>query len=214
MKTYSYEAELSYYRGKAAQRNYVRADSYAGENLGALLGDPKPYFEGKRVLDLGAGGCGYTRYVAETLHPALVVAADLFLPHLQNTRRSWAGPAAGFVAADAFRLPFKSGSFDVVFCHLVLHQIPELSRVAREVHRVLHAGGMFLAIEPSPLNPLHLMRYCFAAHSPNQYLLRPRHLRVLAQLGFRTEISFFHPRWGLRTRFGASVMGVRACSTQ
>src|SRR4051794_18670514 len=41
------------------------------------------------------------------------------------------------VVTDAERLPFEDASFDLVFGHAVLHHIPDLSRAAGEMRRVL-----------------------------------------------------------------------------
>jgi ubiquinone/menaquinone biosynthesis C-methylase UbiE len=52
--------------------------------------------------------------------------------------------------ADAERLPFADGSFDLVLGHAVLHHIPDLSRAFAEFERVLAPGGTVLfAGEPS-----------------------------------------------------------------
>jgi ubiquinone/menaquinone biosynthesis C-methylase UbiE len=52
--------------------------------------------------------------------------------------------------ADAERLPFEDGSFDLVLGHAVLHHIPDLPRAFAEFERVLSPGGTVLfAGEPS-----------------------------------------------------------------
>jgi len=52
--------------------------------------------------------------------------------------------------ADAERLPFADGSFDLVLGHAVLHHIPDLARAFVEFERVLAPGGTVLfAGEPS-----------------------------------------------------------------
>ncbi len=52
--------------------------------------------------------------------------------------------------ADAERLPFADGSFDLVLGHAVLHHIPDLPRAFAEFERVLAPGGIVLfAGEPS-----------------------------------------------------------------
>jgi ubiquinone/menaquinone biosynthesis C-methylase UbiE len=54
------------------------------------------------------------------------------------------------VSADAERLPFKDGSFDLVLGHAVLHHIPDLPQAFAEFARVLAPGGTLLfAGEPS-----------------------------------------------------------------
>jgi ubiquinone/menaquinone biosynthesis C-methylase UbiE len=44
-------------------------------------------------------------------------------------------------AADAERLPFEDGSFDLVFGHAVLHHLPDLPAALAEFRRVLRPGG-------------------------------------------------------------------------
>jgi SAM-dependent methyltransferase len=52
--------------------------------------------------------------------------------------------------ADAERLPFADGSFDLVLGHAVLHHIPDLERAFTEFARVLAPGGtVMFAGEPS-----------------------------------------------------------------
>jgi SAM-dependent methyltransferase len=45
-------------------------------------------------------------------------------------------------------IPFPSGSFDLVLCLGVLHHVPNVTRVVRELHRCLSAGGCALIREP------------------------------------------------------------------
>ena len=54
------------------------------------------------------------------------------------------------MSADAERLPFEDGSFDLVLGHAVLHHIPDLPTAFGEFARVLAPGGTLLfAGEPS-----------------------------------------------------------------
>ncbi|MFI5004349.1 MAG: class I SAM-dependent methyltransferase [Solirubrobacterales bacterium] len=54
------------------------------------------------------------------------------------------------VSADAERLPFADGSFDLVLGHAILHHIPDLRTAFGELTRVLAPGGTLLfAGEPS-----------------------------------------------------------------
>lgn len=46
-------------------------------------------------------------------------------------------------------MPFDSESFDLVICFSVLHHIPNVSTVIREMHRVLKPGGHVLLREPT-----------------------------------------------------------------
>ena len=46
-------------------------------------------------------------------------------------------------------MPFEDASFDLIVCLSVLHHIPNVSTVVREMHRVLKPGGMVLLREPT-----------------------------------------------------------------
>ena len=46
-------------------------------------------------------------------------------------------------------MPFEDASFDLIVCLSVLHHIPNVSTVVREMHRVLKPGGMVMLREPT-----------------------------------------------------------------
>jgi 2-polyprenyl-3-methyl-5-hydroxy-6-metoxy-1,4-benzoquinol methylase len=70
------------------------------------------------VLDLGAASGASGRAIRRGFPNARVYSLDHRLRNLK-------GAPAPRVAADAFRLPFRAGSFDVVFCSLFLHHFDE-----------------------------------------------------------------------------------------
>lgn len=118
-----------------------------------------------RVLDLGCG-TGADRQRLEKRFPgALVVGADFAIPALSRQRPG--APAvlsrllgrprgAALACADAFALPFASGSFDVVWSNLLLNWCDDPLPALREVHRVLSVGGMvmFSTLGPDTLKEL------------------------------------------------------------
>ena len=58
-----------------------------------------------------------------------------------------------FIEGDIEHLPFPSGSFDGVMLSGVVHHLPDPSRCAAEVARVLRPGGKFMAFDPNRMNP-------------------------------------------------------------
>jgi SAM-dependent methyltransferase len=83
-----------------------------------------------RVLDLGCGAKPYAPLLMSRC--ASYVGVDIQLP------------SSADVLAAGERLPFRSGSFDVVLCTQVLEHDPEPQQTVAEAHRVLSSGGTLL----------------------------------------------------------------------
>lgn len=85
------------------------------------------------LLDVGAASGDMAERIREWYPRARVTLLDYLASHLRAGR-------GDRVAADAFRLPFRPGSFDFVFCSLFLHhftdgQVVELLRGFGETAR-------------------------------------------------------------------------------
>ncbi len=97
--------------------------------------------QGRRVLEIGCGlgtdGAGFARAGAVYTGVDLTDAAVA----LARRRFEIEGLPGEFRVADAERLDFADGSFDVVYSHGVLHHTPDTVAAVREVHRVLRPGG-------------------------------------------------------------------------
>lgn len=73
-----------------------------------------------------------------------LAAADRARPMIEAV---WPGPRESVVCADWTRLPFRSASYDLVFCDGGLHLLPYprgMEGFAASVHRVLAPGGLLL----------------------------------------------------------------------
>lgn len=85
---------------------------------------------GARVLDVGAG-TGVAGRLALEAGAASVVATDLALGMLRHR-----GAGIGGVCADAARLPFPDGSFDLAVAAFCLGHLPDPGRAVAEARRV------------------------------------------------------------------------------
>ena len=92
------------------------------------IGSGTGYFA-LNLLQLGA----IDRVVATDIAPAMLATLA--------TTADGLGLAAETRLADAERLPFADGRFDLVCGHAVLHHLPDLVRALAEFHRVLRPGG-------------------------------------------------------------------------
>jgi len=107
--------------------------------LSAVVDDPGN--AGKSVLDVGCGvGNDLSRFVRQG---ALGTGIDL-APHsieLARTNFAQRGLAGEFHVMNGEEMGFPDDSFDVVYCHTVLHFTPNPSAMISEIRRVLKPGG-------------------------------------------------------------------------
>lgn len=102
----------------------------------ALVASCPVPLEGTRVLDFGAGTGATSAAILPT--GALVIAADLS-PDMLAVDRATRPPA---VAADAYALPVREGSFDLAMGAFVLSHLPDPVRGLREVARCVRPDGL------------------------------------------------------------------------
>ena len=99
----------------------------------------------RRVLDLGCGPGNSTVHLRDAAG-AGVIGADSAIAMLRRAHRR--DPALRLLAADAGRLPVRTGSLDAVTFHSVLYLLPDRAAALREVVRVLRPGGRAVLLEP------------------------------------------------------------------
>jgi SAM-dependent methyltransferase len=132
-----------------------------------------------RVLDAGCGGGGTALSLAE--EAGFAVGLDLEARFAGSGTRLAAEKAianCAFVQGDGARLPFRAGSFDLVFSHSVIEHVSSAEAYLREVHRVLKPGGVFYLSTAPYLS--------FAgAHLPRLLVPIPLHILLGRRIAFR-----------------------------
>jgi len=102
------------------------------------------------VLDVGSGVGGPARFLAAT-YGCQVTGIDLSEPFVDAARylteRTGQSERVSFETANALKLPFDDGHFDVVLLQHVAMNISDRTRLYREIRRVLKSGGRFATFD-------------------------------------------------------------------
>ena len=159
----------SYYDSQDADEFYHTV--WGGEDIhvGIYKSDEEPIFEASRrtaeamiarlpkidedttILDIGAGYGGAARYLAKKFGCHVTC---LNLSDKENERNDEKNKDQGLadlidVKGGNFEdLPFDENSFDIVWCQDSILHSDNKEQVFREVHRVLHKGGLFIFTDP------------------------------------------------------------------
>ncbi len=102
-----------------------------------------------RVLDVGCGTGVFAARIRESFPNSTVCGVDLVLGMLSKGAARWRRHADCVmpVQADSERLPFASGTFDVVTCANSFHHYPHQQQAVSEMMRVLRPNGRLLLVD-------------------------------------------------------------------
>jgi len=98
----------------------------------------------KRVLEVGCGIGKLSSYLAKK-YKWEVTGIDLDPEQVERARKDYKGiENLIFLEADATRLPFEDGEFDIILSFNVLHHIPYWNKALEEINRVLKSKGFYI----------------------------------------------------------------------
>ena len=124
--------------GVAALEDRAAGASYRA--LAESLWDAMAIAAGDTVLDVGCGSGALDRLLAARLLGGTIVATDVNRFLLKEAALLATGDAISFQEANAERLPFDDGSFDMAFTVTVLEEC-DADLALRELYRVVKPGG-------------------------------------------------------------------------
>ena len=140
---------------------------------------------GQRLLELGAG---FGRLTNEYYTYKQVILVDYSLSQLQYAQENF-GRSDRFiyVAADAYKLPFRPGVFDAATMIRVIHHMTDVPRVLTEIRRVMTPNAPFILEHANKQNIKAIFRYLIKKQGWNPFDLAPVEF---------VELNFdFHPAY-------------------
>jgi malonyl-CoA O-methyltransferase len=147
----------------------------------------------RRILDLGAGTGAGSLALRRRYRGAGVYAVDLADAMLrQAQRRGWPWQRPQLVAAEACALPFAAGSFELVFCSLMLQWCDDPPQAFAEIARVLAPGGLLLFATFGPATLQELRAAWDAADNISAHVSElpdlPSIAQAMTQAGLREPV--------------------------
>jgi ubiquinone/menaquinone biosynthesis C-methylase UbiE len=143
------QKEIAFFDGHAAVDAYDVFTPESNLRLVATCMQLAGLAPGARVADLGCGSGVFTDLMHRQGYRA--VGLDLSPKLIALGRSKY--PGVEFVEGDVEHLPFPDESLDGILLSGLVHHLPDPSRCASEVHRVLKRGGSFVAFDPNRMNP-------------------------------------------------------------
>jgi SAM-dependent methyltransferase len=161
---------------------------------------------GRRLLELGAG---FGRLTEEYRNFEQIVVLDYSLSQLQYAQERY-GRSERFVyvAADAYKLPFRAGIFDAATMIRVIHHMSDVQRALEQIRHVLAPHATFILEHANKQNLKAMVRYALGrqgwspySHEPVEYVelnfdFHPSYIvEQLKAAGFKPDrripVSFF-----------------------
>jgi SAM-dependent methyltransferase len=125
----------------------------AGEMLAWLAVPP-----GRRWLDVGCGTGALSQTILALASPALVKGIDASAGYVAFAREQVRDERAEFAVGDAQALPEATASYDAAVSGLVLNFVPQPTRMAAELARVVRPGGVVALYVWDYAGQMQLMR--------------------------------------------------------
>ena len=114
-----------------------RLQRYTGKHLMSLL----PNRTDITIVDLGSGTGFFTDILASKYQQTIGVdISNKMLTFAQENRSK----EISWLEADAYHLPLKDNSIDVIYSNLVIQWCDHLDIIVKEILRVLKPGGLFI----------------------------------------------------------------------
>ena len=143
------QTEIAFFDSHAATDAYDVFTPATNERLIEAFMRLSGLAPGSRVVDLGCGSGVFTDVLLR--HGYRCAGVDLSSKLIAIARGKYRD--IEFIEGDVEQLAFPDASFDGVLLSGLVHHLPDPSRCAAEVFRILRPSGKFVAFDPNRMNP-------------------------------------------------------------
>jgi ubiquinone/menaquinone biosynthesis C-methylase UbiE len=203
-------------------------DDRAIQRIGAewvgLLAEAGRPTAGSTVLEVGAGTGALTAALLRHGDVGRLFATDVSLAFLKVALARGRGDARlSAVRADANRLPFADGQFDLVLGRSILHHLLDYPEVLAQSRRLLRPGGLAVFFEPILEGKIQIAQLAAQvaalARAQGDARLTEAELRRIDQMVRHITKAAWHPQdraalARLEDKFIFDVAGMRAAGTK
>ena len=126
---------------------------------------------GRRLLEIGAG---FGRLTGEYENFEQVVVLDYSLSQLQYAQERYGrSDQFVYVAADAYKLPFRAGVFDAATMIRVIHHMADVPKALEQIRNVLTPDATFILEHANKQNLKAMLRYALGRQDWSPYTHEP-----------------------------------------
>jgi ubiquinone/menaquinone biosynthesis C-methylase UbiE len=141
------------------------------------------------VLDVGCGNGSIHRFLLRRWPELRICGVDVAATVIEEARGK--EPQVQYNVYNGLNLPYEQNRFDVAYAICVLHHVDPVRwpNFLLEMRRIVRPGGLVVAIEHNPLNPLTLRLVKTCSLDRNAILIRSSKLVALFAGAGLTDIT-------------------------
>jgi len=115
-----------------------------------IIKDMLPNLKGKKILDLGCGNGGMSKYFIEQ-GASSVLAIDLSENMINEAKEKNSDPKITYLVLGMEKISKIDTKFDLVFSSLAFHYIEDFNKLLKDIHNLLNDDGILLYSQEHPI---------------------------------------------------------------
>ena len=205
------ESETDWVRESQFGRWFLSTDMWFRYVLSETMFDLKELFNNRsvglnQILDAGCGQGLAFGLLEEHFHPKTIIGVDIDaeLIRLAPEAAKRCHCAVQVHQGSVYNLNISDNAIDLIFCHQLLHHLPDQTRALKELYRVLVPGGVVLLGESCRSFITSLVIRLLFRHPMQVQKTADEYVELVKSIGFTIhdkDIKTSRPWWS-RKDFG------------